>query len=254
MKAKNKHLRKVFMWYKVKELQSTDLNKSQISYETGLDRGTVRKYLNMSEEEFHSWIEKGRNLPKKLNMYYEYVKQLLTLQPYLSSAQVEDRLKENFSGLPEVHSKTVYNFVQSIRKKYDIKKEKEKVPRQYEKLAETEYGHQAQVDFGEYQMQTKASVRRKVYFFVMVLSRSRNKFTYFQTHPFTSSTAILAHEKAFSFFEGQPKEIVYDQDRVFITDENMGDILLTKEFRSYHNQMDFKVTFCRKWTQKAKGR
>jgi len=254
MKAKSKHLRKVFMWYKVKELKATGLNKSQISREVGIDRGTVRKYLGMSEEEFHKWIEKGRNLPKKLNVYYEYVKQLLTVQPYLSSAQVEDRLKENFSGLPEVHSKTVYNFVQSIRKAHGIKKDKEKLPRQYEKLPETEYGHQAQVDFGEYQMQTKESTRRKVYFFTMVLCRSRQKFLYFQIRPFTTETAILAHEKAFAYFEGQPKEIVYDQDRVFITDENMGDILLTKEFRSYYNQMDFKVIFCRKSDPESKGK
>jgi transposase len=254
MKAKSKHLRKVFMWYKVKELKSTGLNKSQISHEVGIDRGTVRKYLSMNEEEFHRWIEKGRNLPKKLNVYYEYVKQLLTLQPYLSSAQVEDRLKENFSGLPEVHSKTVYNFVQSIRKAHGIKKDKEKLPRQYEKLPETEYGYQAQVDFGEYQMQTKESTRRKVYFFTMVLCRSRQKFLYIQIRPFTTETAILAHEKAFAYFEGQPKEIIYDQDRVFITDENMGDILLTKEFRSYHNQMDFKVIFCRKSDPESKGK
>ncbi len=156
--------------------------------------------------------------------------------------------------LPEVHSKTVYNFVQSIREKHGIKKETEKLPRQYEKLAETEYGHQAQVDFGEYMMQTKESARKKVYFFDMVLCGAGRSMLYFQTHPFTAETAIVAHEKAFSYFEGQPKEIIYDQDRVFITDENMGDILLTKEFRSYHNQMDFKVTFCRKSDPESKGK
>ena len=254
MKAKNKHLKKVFMWYKVKDLKERGFNKSQISHEVGIDRGTVRTYLNMTEEEFHSWIEKGRHLPKKLNMYYEYVKQLLTLHPYLSSAQVEDRLKENFSGLPEVHSKTVYNFVQSIRDAHGIKKDKEKLPRQYEKLAETEYGDQAQVDFGEYLMQTKESSRKKVYFFVRVLCKSRQKYVYFQTHSFTSETAILAHEKGFVYFQGQPQKIIYDQDRVFITDENMGDILLTKEFRSYYNQMDFKVIFCRKSDPESKGK
>jgi hypothetical protein len=119
---------------------------------------------------------------------------------------------------------------------------------------ETEYGHQAQVDFGEYMMLTKESARKKVYFFDMVLCRSRQKYVYFQTRPFTAETAIVAHEKAFSYFGGQPKEIIYDQDRVFITDENMGDILLTKEFRSYHNQMDFKVTFCRKSDPESKGK
>jgi transposase len=254
MKAKNKYLRKVLMWYKVKELKETGLNKSQISREVGIDRGTVRTYLSMSEEEFHKWIEKGRHLPKKLNMYYEYVKELLTMHPYLSSAQVEDRLKENFSGMPQVHSKTVYNFVQGIREAHGIKKDKENLPRQYEKLEETEYGHQAQVDFGQYMMQTKEASRKKVYFFDIVLCRSRQKYVYFQTHPFTTETAILAHEKAFAYFEGQPKEIIYDQDRVFITDENMGDILMTKEFRSYYNQMDFKVIFCRKSDPESKGK
>ena len=34
----------------------------------------------------------------------------------------------------------------------------------------------------------------------------------------------------------------------------MGDILLTKEFRSYHNEMDFKVIFCRKSDPESKGK
>ena len=39
MKAMNKN-QKVFMWYKVKELWHKGLNKSQISKELGIDRGT----------------------------------------------------------------------------------------------------------------------------------------------------------------------------------------------------------------------
>ena len=37
------------MGYKVKELSESGLNKSQIHRETGLDRGTIRRYLSMSE-------------------------------------------------------------------------------------------------------------------------------------------------------------------------------------------------------------
>ncbi|TCR08846.1 hypothetical protein EDF66_103398, partial [Sphingobacterium sp. JUb20] len=103
------------MWYKVKELIGSGLNISQIHVETGLDRATVRKYLSLSEKGFHDWISRPRNLPKKLSVYYSYVKETLELQPYLSAAQVEDRLMERYSDLPTVHSKTIYNFVRNIR-------------------------------------------------------------------------------------------------------------------------------------------
>lgn len=255
MKAsKNKHLKKAFMWYKVRELFSKGLNKTQISLEVGVHRKTVRKYLAMNENEFYKWIEQPKNQPKKLNDYYEYVKKLLEAHPYLSSAQVEDRLKEDFMELPVVHSKTVYNFVQSIRNANGIKKQDVKQPRQYLKIPETDYGHQSQVDFGQYSMPTQSGSRVKVYFFVMILCRSRQKFVYFQTTPFTSASTIDAHNRAFEFFKGQTREIIYDQDRVMITDENLGDFLLTQEFNTYCNQMDFKPVFCRKSDPESKGK
>lgn len=255
MKAfKNKHLNKAFMWYKVRELFSKGLNKTQISLEVGVHRKTVRQYLGMSEDEFYKWIEQPKNRPKKLNDYYEYVKKLLEAHPYLSAAQVEDRLKEDFKELPVVHSKTVYNFVQLIRKVNGIRKQEGKQPRQYEKLPDTDYGHQAQVDFGQYSMPKQTGGWIKVFFFIMVLCRSRQKFIYFQSRPFTTSTAIEAHDKAFEYFKGQPRVIIYDQDRVLITDENLGDILLTQEFNTYCNQMSFTPIFCRKSDPESKGK
>jgi len=254
MKASNKHPKKVFMWYKVKELFSNGLNKTQIAKEIGVHRKTVRKYLSMTEEDFQSWLEQTRHLPKKLQAYYNYVRQLLESYPYLSAAQVEDRLKENFSGLPDVHSKTVYNFTESIRKAHGISKQPDKQYRQYEKLPEPDYGQYAQADFGEYHMLTQGDSRKKVYFFAMVLCRSRQKFVYFQTAPFTTGTTVTAHEKAFVYFNGQPQKIIYDQDRVLITDENLGDILLTQEFKSYCQQMDFTPVFCRKSDPESKGK
>lgn len=254
MKALRKHQKKVFMWYKVKELHSKGLNKSQIALEVGIHRKTVRKYLSMSEESFHQWLEKSKNLPKKLQFYYDYVHKKLEAHPYLSAAQIEDRLKEDFSDLPPVHSKTVYNFTESIRARYGIKKQAEKQPRQYQKLPEPDYGAYAQVDFGQYYMSTQGPSRKKVYFFVMVLCRSRQKFVYFQTTPFTSASTVSAHEKALLYFEGQPKKIIYDQDRVLIVDENLGDVLLTQEFKSYCSQMDFEPIFCRKSDPESKGK
>lgn len=242
------------MWYKVNELWKKGLNKSQISRELGIDRSTVRKYLQMDETSFMVWINHPRHLPKKLSPYYKYVKRLLEEAPYLSAAQVEDRLKENYKDLPEVDSKTVYNFVKGIRDQHGLQKYKEKPGRQYQKLPEVEYGSEAQVDFGEYHMRATSGKRMKVYFFAMVLSRSRYKYVYCQCLPFTTQTANYAHELAFSYFGGVPRRIIYDQDRVFLTDENLGDVLLTEGFARFSQQHPFETVFCRKADPESKGK
>lgn len=112
-----------------------------------MDRGTVRKYLQMDEQTFSAWISQPKRMPKKLSEYYKYVKNLLESTPYLSAAQVEDRLKEAYQDLPEVNSKTrlqtVYNFVKSIREQHDIPKYKVKQERVYEKLPEVDFGSEA---------------------------------------------------------------------------------------------------------------
>lgn len=242
------------MWYKVKELIETGLNNSQIRRETGLDRGTIRKYRELSESEFHDWISQRKNLPKKLSDYYFFVKGQLESQPYLSAAQIEDRLHDHFQDLPAVHSKTIYNFVRTIRDEHGLAKTIEKAPRDYQKLPELPYGQEAQVDFGEASMQTETSYKIKVYFFAMVLSRSRQKYVYFQSHPFTTATAVYAHELAFEYFQGVPKKLLYDQDRVFIHDENLGDILMTEGFRSFTASHPFEPVFCRKSDPESKGK
>lgn len=242
------------MWYEVQELTKEGLNKSQIRIETGLDRSTIRKYQKMTEEEFHNWIQDVRNLPKKLSGYRIFVKDLLTQKPYLSAAQIEDRLKENYRDLPKTHSKTIYNFVLGIRKQYDIPKPAKTSERQFAKLPEPDFGKEAQVDFGETWLQTKQGGRKKVYFLTMVLSRSRYKFVKFDDKPFTAKTSSEAHHLAFAYFQGVPKEIIYDQDSVFMHDENLGDYLLTKDFSSFCKTQDFKAVFCRKADPQSKGK
>lgn len=249
-----KHLKKALMWYKVKELRSDGLNKSQIAQEVGICRKTVRRYLGMNEKEFHLWIRQTRSLPKKLQAYYQFIANLLEDKPYLSSAQIEDRLKEHFRNLPSVHSKTVYNFVQNIRKERNIPKPKSEKRRDFQKIPELDYGNEAQVDFGVYNMIKQSGGRQKVWFFAMVLSRSRQKFVYFQSSPFTAASSVYAHQLAFDFYQGCPQKVLYDQDRVFMVDENLGDLLLTDELRRYVSSEDFEAVFCRKADPQSKGK
>lgn len=249
-----KKTRRIYMWYRVKELREKKLSKSQISRNLGIDRATVVKYLGIEEDEFHLMLKRGRNLPFKLAGYLEFVKKELEFIPDLSAAQIEDKLKERYEGLPEIHSKTVYNFVQMVRQKYSISKPKKSKGREFEQIPLMEYGYEAQVDFGEYYMRTGEGHRVKVFFFVMVLSRSRYKFVFFQGISFTATTAIYAHSLAFEYFEGIPKNVLYDQDSVFIHDENLGDYQLTHEFQAYSKSQPFTVVFCRKADPQSKGK
>jgi transposase len=122
----------------------------------------------------------------------------------------------------------------------------EEATRDYFVVEELPYGLQAQADFGQYILRNAEEKRKKVHFFVMMLSRSRMKFVLFSATPFTSRTAIDAHEEAFKFFQGIPREVVYDQDRLFLVDENMGDLLLTQDFKTHVFEQEFSVYFCRK--------
>jgi transposase len=242
------------MWHKVKELWSKGLNKSQISQEVGIHRKTVRHYLSMDEQEFYKWICKRTNLPTKLQGYYDFVKEQLESHPYLSASQIEDRLKERYADLPDVHPKTVYNFVQSVRTAHQIAKPRNKHVRAFEKREETAYGDEAQVDFGVYNMPKQGGGHQRVWVFAMVLSRSRQKFIYLQTSPFTTATSIYAHQLAFEYYQGVPRHIVYDQDRVFMVDENYGDLILTSDFQHYVQNESFEVVFCRKADPQTKGK
>lgn len=246
--------KKRIMWYQVQELNKKDYNKSQISRETGLDRTTVRRYLQMTEKEFHVWISNPRKMPLKLSVYTDFVRKELESCPELSSAQIEDHLKENFDDFPNIHSKTIYNFVQTIRQKFNLPKPKLSELRIFEKIPETAFGQQAQVDFGETWLQTKDATRKKVYFFAIVLSRSRYKYVHFSDKPFTSASVVYAPDESFGYFEGVPKEILYDQDSVFIHNENLGAYLLTGTFGAYCNTKSFKHIFCRKADPQTKGK
>lgn len=113
-------------------------------------------------------------------------------------------------------------------------------------VPELDYGLQGQADFGFYNMKTTLGKIKKVQFFTLVLSRSRYKYVFFSDTPFTVISVIEAHEKAFRYLGGRPKELVYDQDRLFLIDENLGDLVLTAEFRVYVRESGFSTWFCRR--------
>lgn len=230
------------------------LNKSQIERETGVSRKTIRHYLSQTAQEFVNSTSYNRTYRKKLKDYEIFVKNELERCSDLSAAQIRDHLIEHYPELKDaVCDKTFYNFVMMVRRKYSIEKSC-KPPRDYSALPPSPYGESIQVDFGEYHMQTSSGHTQTVHFMTMILSRSRYKYVIFQTSPFTSETAVRAHHEAFKFFGGMTKVLVYDQDKVFLRDENLGDYVLTATFGAYVKSAGIKTVFCRKADPESKGK
>lgn len=248
----NVHLAKFIMYYDAHKLDRDGYSVSRISQLLGLNRRTVKKYLAMSEQEYESFLISQSDRKKELLPYENFVKERLRLHRDTSAAQMHDWLKEHHTSFPKVNPKTVFNFVHWVRDKYNLPFVS--TLRHYEVVEELPYGKQAQVDFGEYTMRTSSHSSVKVFFFVMMLARSRYKFIWFTNRYFTSELAVHAHELAFEYFGGVPDEIVYDQDKVLLVSENKGDLILTDVFRAYMREKSFKLHFCRRSDPESKGK
>jgi len=87
----------------------------------------------------------------------------------------------------------------------------------------------------------------------MVLGYSRMKFVYFSPDPFTTKTAIKAHNYAFQYFGGRTQTILYDLDRVYVVSENLGNIIFVPAFEEYVKRIGYNVLLCRPRDPQSKG-
>lgn len=238
------------MYADIQRLKRMGFKKNRVSTMLCINRETVSKYWNMSPEEYDAL--KNRRRTRKPDIYKSQIVEWLREFPDMTAAQIYDWLKERSPmETLDFKKRSFQDYINSIRKEYDIKKTESY--RQYEASDERAPGEQAQVDMGEISVQTQNGRHKKVYCFAMVLSHSRYKFVLWQERPFTTDTFVMAHMKAFEYFGGRPREIVYDQDKVLAVSENNGDIIYTSGFQNYLNEVKFSVYLCRGADPESKG-
>lgn len=244
----------IIMYYEIKRLRNDEkLSIQRIADFFGMNFRTVRKYLNMTENEFEVYLSTIGDRPYIMDPYKQFIINYLNEYPDTPAAVMHDKLKERFPKFPTLNPKTVYNYVIKVRGECNIPKVTLS-DRQYSAVPDLPMGAQAQVDFGQKHLRTSLGEWQTVYFFAMLLCCSRYKFITFRDSPFTSQSGMEAHEKAFEYFHGIPREIVYDQDAVFIHSENKGDYILTDIFDRYRASRPFKMTFCRPADPESKGK
>jgi len=239
------------MYNEIANLKKLGFKRAQIARKLSISRQTVTKYFQMSPAEFHGAMEEQKSRVKRIDILENEVVAMLKEYPDYTSAQVYDRLLEKYLELNFCES-TLRLAVRVLRVKHEIPKVK--YPREYEEVDELPMGLQMQVDFGVMRVKTNEGKTIKIYVIAFVMAHSRHKYCQWQARPFTTLDTVMAHENAFEFYGGIPKEIVYDQDRLILVSENSGDLVFTFEFSKYRNMRNFDVYMCRKADPECKGK
>lgn len=249
-------LKGMYMFEEIIKLKALPLKlkESQVAKQLNIDTRTVKKYWNMTEQDFVNLVKKFNESKSKsvLDQYKDEILEFLTTYKSFTAAQIYDRLKEQHINFNLCES-SVRNYVAKLREKHNLNKKFRE--REYVAVEELPMGKQAQVDFGEIILYDIENKPVKVWTFAMVLSHSRYKYGYWQDKPFNAQDFVDVHNKAFKYFGGIPEEIVYDRTKVALINENEdGTFKLCKTFEEYVEKVKFKPVFCKPYDPESKGK
>jgi len=217
-------------------------------------RPTIRKYFNMDVMP----EDPGANLVKDkvfdVEPWKSYILTILTNNPgKCYSSSVFDVLEEKFveSGdyerLPG-SERTLRTYIHYLVKSGQIEAA-EKGGRIYDYVFDTPPGQQMLIDFGELHIK-KGLV---IHFICILLRYSRMICVFAQDHSYNAEEACRAIYNGFCKLGGRPNELVIDQDSVFISSENLGEIIETRVFKDFIREQELKLWVCNKNDPESKG-
>lgn len=234
-------------YQKIKELYEIGLSKAKIARKLQLSEPTIKKWIETDEEEFFK-MQNTRFF--YLDQYKEYLLEQIRTCPQIKTTNLYFKTIDEFDDFDCPRS-SFYSYIRKLKRDYGFEKF---TGRQIRYRDETPAGYEAQVDFGQGKLKDMYGKIVRVYFFCMVLSYSRMKFVYFSSEPFNTDRAIKAHDYAFRYFGGRTQTILYDQDKVFVVSENLGNIIFVAKFEEYVREMGYSVVLCRPRDPQTKGK
>lgn len=177
-------------------LKRKGLTQRQIAKKLGISRNTVKKYLD-----HQGYPEpQGRQTRRRslLDAFQGNIVAWLEEDSAYKGTWIYDRLRAmGFSGSYEIVKRAVHQ----------LKADRERIA--YMRF-ETEPGFQAQVDFGEFQVEEADGTIRKLHLFSMILGYSRKIYAEF-IHRCDLPSFLDCHQHACDYFGGVPHEILYDR-------------------------------------------
>ncbi|GMT43271.1 MAG: transposase for insertion sequence element IS21-like protein [bacterium] len=237
------------MYRRIQDLKKRGYGKLAIGRNLKVDPATIRKYYAMSAEEYREYRIETLTREKLFDDFKDEILSVHESNDYrkLNMSGVYDYLEEKFIKLP-AGEKSLRNYIHFLEVTGELKYQSK--ARLYRRVPELPYGKQMQLDFGEYKLKSGL----KLYIFALVLSGSRYKYIVFQDTPFKTIDVILHLLDAFDYFGGYAFELVIDQDSLMVANENYGEIVYTKQFASFTEEMVIKMYVCRKADPESKGK
>ena len=223
--------------------------------EQGVCKAELARRFGISRRTIYHWIETGQldrdldsravkygprpPVPRKLDPYQGIIAARLEAYPLLTAQRLFEEIQA--AGYPGGYTQ-VKAYVRQVRPRPAA----EPVVR-----FETPAGFQGQVDFGTF---TLPWGRR--YALLVVLGYSRLLWLQFYRRQ-TMETLIRGLERAFEYFGGVPKELLFDQMRaVVLSDDRLSDggLVLNTEFLRFAAHWGFRPRACRPYRAKTKGK
>jgi hypothetical protein len=237
------------MYQDIKKLKISGRSRNQISRELSIDIKTVRKYWNMSDAEYQKSLMEFTYREKEFEGIKTDILNVYAKNDYirLNMSAVYDYLQELKEKLP-ANENTMRNYIHYLIESRQLVLNDKR--RYYTKVPDMPYGKQFQLDFGQH----TDRYGRKYYIFAAVLSSSRFKYAALQERPFRTEDLIGHLLDCFAYMGGMPQELVIDQDCTMVVSENSGDIIYTKDFQYFIEEMGLQMYVCRPADPESKGK
>ena len=225
------------------ELHRQGLSVSAIARRHGLDRKTVRKYLERGLEP----PAYGPRPPRaaKVTPFADYLRGRLAAYPELTGSRLMREIRDlGYSG----GYTAVKDYLREIRP----------VPsRGFELRFETPPGRQAQVDFAHFRtaFDDEPGTEHVVWLFSLVLGHSRMLWGHFVRHQ-DLQTLLRCHAAAFEALGGVPEQILYDRMRTVFSreDAESGHIVYNPTLVAFARHYGYLPKACQPYRAKTKGK
>lgn len=237
------------MYRKIQQLRQSGKSISEIARRLSLDRKTAAKYYHMDTEAFRTYHQNTVVREKSPELHHTEILSVYRENGWkrLNMAAVYDYLVECYGEI-KYTERTLRNYIAYLEKTGELTISDS--VRMTTKVPQLPFGKQLQMDFGQYRCPSGLVL----YIFACVLSASRYKYMVFQDHPFVTMDVVLHLLSCFQHLGGLVEEVVIDQDALLVVSENSGDIIFTRTFASFIEEMGLSMYVCRKADPQSKGK
>ncbi|CAK7261977.1 MULTISPECIES: IS21 family transposase [unclassified Shinella] len=224
------------------DLHRQGLSVSAIARQTGIDRKTVRKYIERGLEAPTYGPRKPR--ATVVDPFATYLRERVKAYPGLTGSRLFREIKER--GYTGGYT-AVTDFLRDVRPP---------AVQGFEVRFETPPGEQAQVDFAQFHVvfTDEPMTPRIVWLFSMVLGHSRLIWARFVMHQ-NLPTVLRCHVAAFEAIGGVPREILYDRMKTAVVGEGQTEgIVYNRALVDLARHYGFHPKACRPYRAKTKGK